>query len=131
MSDRLYMVQLRLNPVALMQFTQDQRVNRSADEDLGYSIHAWLVALFGPLAPKPFRLLDSGTAWRKDQSLQWLGYSAHDGATLREQAETFALPLALAVCDAAGLMAAKPMPATWTVSPSQSASTSTSTAPER
>lgn len=115
MSDRLYMVQLRLNPVALMQFAQDQGVNRSADEDLGYGVHAWLAALFGPLTPKPFRLLDPGVAWRKDQPLQWLGYSGHDGVTLRDQAETFALPLALAVCDAAGLMAAKPMPAIWPV----------------
>ena len=115
MSDRLYMVQLRLDPVSLIQFAQDHGVNRAADEDLGYGVHAWLAALFGPLAPRPFRLLDPGTAWRKDQSLQWLGYSRQNGATLREQAETFALPLALAVCDAAELTAAKPMPVTWTV----------------
>lgn len=115
MSDRLYMVQLRLDPISLIQFAQDHGVNRAADEDLGYGIHAWLAALFGPLAPKPFRLLEPGVAWRKDQPLQWLGYSRQDGATLREQAETFALPLALAVCDTAELLRAKPMPTTWTV----------------
>ena len=114
MSD-LYLVQLRLNPERLIQFAQDQGVNRAADEDLGYGVHTWLAALLGPLAPKPFRLLDPGTAWRKDRPLQWLGYSAQDGATLREQAETFALPLALAVCDTVDLTAAKPMPATWPV----------------
>ncbi|HCB13799.1 MAG TPA: type I-E CRISPR-associated protein Cas6/Cse3/CasE [Gammaproteobacteria bacterium] len=115
MNDCLYMVQLRLDPVSLIQFAQDHGVNRAADEDLGYGVHAWLAALFGPLAPKPFRLLEPGTAWRKDQPLQWLGYSRQDGATLREQAEMFALPLALAVCDVAELTAAKPMPATWPV----------------
>ncbi|HRY19745.1 MAG TPA: type I-E CRISPR-associated protein Cas6/Cse3/CasE [Candidatus Competibacteraceae bacterium] len=115
MNDCLYMVQLRLDPVLLIQFAQDHGVNQAADEDLGYGVHAWLAALFGPLAPKPFRLLEPGTAWRKDQPLQWLGYSRQDGATLREQAETFALPLALAVCDVAELTAAKPMPATWPV----------------
>lgn len=117
MSENLHLVQLRLNPERLIQFAQDQGVNRAADEDLGYGVHAWLAALLGPLAPKPFRLLDPGIAWRKDRPLQWLGYSARDGATLREQAETFALPLALAVCEAADLAAAKRMPATWTGGP--------------
>lgn len=115
MSESLYLVQLRLNPERLIRFAQDQGINRAADEDFGYGVHAWLAALLGPLAPKPFRLLEPETAWRKDRPLQWLGYSAQDGATLREQAETFAMPLALAVCDTADLTVAKRMPATWTV----------------
>lgn len=113
MSD-LYMVQLRLSAERLIRFAQDQGINQAWDEDLGYCAHAWLAATFGPLAPKPFRLLDPGTAWRKDRPLQWLSYSAYDGTTLREQAETFAAPLALAVCDPAELTLAKRMPAAWT-----------------
>lgn len=113
MSDHLYMVQLRLNAERLIRFAQDQGVNQAWDEDLGYCVHTWLAATFGPLAPKPFRLLDPGAAWRKNQSLQLLGYSAHAGATLREQAETFAAPLALAVADPADLNCAKRMPAPW------------------
>jgi len=113
MNETLCMVQLRLNPERLIRFAQDQGVNQTWDEDLGYCVHAWLAALFGSLAPKPFRLLDPGTAWHKDRPLQWFGYSAHDGATLREQAETFASPLALAVCDPVELTCAKPMPTTW------------------
>ncbi len=113
MNETLYMVQLRLNPERLIQFAQDQGINRAWDEDLGYCAHAWLAALFGSLAPKPFRLLDPGTAWRKDRPLQWFGYSPHDGATLREQAETFAPPLALAVCDLVELTCAKRMPTAW------------------
>ena len=115
MSDRLSMVQLRLNAERLIRFAQDQGINQARDEDLGYCIHAWLAATFGPLAPKPFRLLDANTAWRKSRPLQWLGYSAYDGADLREQAETFASPLALAVCDPADLACAKRMPVAWTV----------------
>lgn len=114
MSDNLYMVQLRLNPERLIRFAQDQGINRAWDEDLGYCVHAWLAATFGSLAPKPFRLLDAGIAWHKDRPLQWFGYSTHDGATLREQAETFAPPLALAVCDPAELVYAKRMPTAWT-----------------
>ncbi|MFZ1830291.1 MAG: type I-E CRISPR-associated protein Cas6/Cse3/CasE [Candidatus Competibacteraceae bacterium] len=113
MNETLYMVQLRLNPERLIRFAQDHGVNQTADEDLGYCVHAWLAALFGALAPKPFRLLDPGTAWQKDRPLQWFGYSTHDGATLREQAETFAPPLALAVCDPAELNCAKRMPTAW------------------
>jgi len=113
MSESLYMVQLRLNPERLIRFAQDQGVNRDWDEDLGYCVHAWLAALFGSLAPKPFRLLDPGTAWHKDRPLQWFGYSPHDGATLREQAKSFAPPLALAVCDPDELTCAKRMPMTW------------------
>jgi CRISPR system Cascade subunit CasE len=114
MSDGLFMVQLRLNAERLIRFAQDQGINQARDEDLGYCIHAWLAATFGPLAPKPFRLLDPSIAWRKNRPLQWLGYSAHDGAALREQAETFAAPLALAVCDPADLAGAKRMPPAWT-----------------
>lgn len=113
MNESLYMMQLRLNPQRLIQFAQDQGVNRAADEDLGYGVHAWLAALWGPLAPKPFRLLDPGTTWRKDQPLQWLGYSTQDGAALREQAEMFAMPLALAVSNLADLTTVKQMPMTW------------------
>jgi|APTNR8051073442_1049403.scaffolds.fasta_scaffold22604_3 CRISPR system Cascade subunit CasE len=113
MNETLYMVQLRLNPERLIRFAQDQGINRAWDEDLGYCIHAWLAALFGALAPKPFRLFDPSTTWHKDRPLKWFGYSAHDGATLREQAETFASPLALAVCDPAELSCAKRMPTAW------------------
>lgn len=113
MNETLHMVQLRLNPERLIRFAQDQGVNHVWDGDLGYCIHAWLAALFGAMAPKPFRLLDPGTTWHKGCPLQWFGYSAHDGATLREQAETFAPPLALAVCDPAELNCAKRMPTAW------------------
>lgn len=113
MSESLYMLQLRLNPQHLLRFAQDHGINRAWDEDLGYALHAWLAATLGALAPKPFRLLNLNSAWRKGQRLQVLGYSAHDGATLREYAETFAQPLALAVCNPEELSATKRMPSTW------------------
>lgn len=113
MSDHLYMVQLRLNAERLIRFAQDQGVNQAWDEDLGYCVHTWLAATFGPLAPKPFRLLDPEGSWRKKRPLQLLAYSAHAGAELCERAETFATPLALAVTESGDLAYAKRMPASW------------------
>ena len=57
MPETLNMIELPLDPEALMRFAQDHRVNRNRDEDLGYAVHAWLKALLHDMAPKPFRLL--------------------------------------------------------------------------
>jgi CRISPR system Cascade subunit CasE len=74
------------------------------DETLGYTLHAWLTALFGAHAPKPFRYFE------RRQEL--LAYAKEDAATLIAHAQAFATPQAWAALDADGV-ASKPMPASW------------------
>jgi CRISPR system Cascade subunit CasE len=104
----LHMVELRLDPEALIRFAQDQRVNRNRDEDLGYALHIWLKALLQEKAPKPFRLVQ-----HKNGIIRLLGYSLFDGSTLLNQAQTFARPLTTGVTRIDDLLHAKPMPDKW------------------
>lgn len=91
----LHMVQMHPDPAALIRFLAAQGLNRDADSDLGYGVHAWLAATFGHLAPKPFRFhLDPDK--RKPPKL--LAYSRHGREPLLDQALTFAEPAARAVC---------------------------------
>lgn len=91
----LHMVQMHPDPAALMRFLAAQGLNRDADSDLGYGVHAWLAATFGDLAPKPFRFhLDPDN--RKPPKL--LAYSPRGREPLLDQALTFAEPAARAVC---------------------------------
>jgi CRISPR system Cascade subunit CasE len=100
------MLELRIDPEALISFAQNQGINRNRDEDLGYAMHAWTKALFQELAPKPFRLLQG-------RALRFLAYSQHASGVLRDQAQTFANPLALGVTRIDDLQYAKQMPEQW------------------
>lgn len=106
----LYMVELRLEPGALLRFANDQGINRREDEDLGYAAHAWLMAMFGQDAPKPFRLLHDRQG-RKPPRL--LGFTRKPGAELAEYAQSFAPPSALQACPPDNGLPSKPMPSTW------------------
>jgi CRISPR system Cascade subunit CasE len=106
----LYMVELRLEPSALIRFANDQGINPHKDEDLGYAAHAWLMAMFGQDAPKPFRLLHDKLG-RKPPRL--LGFTRKPGAELAQRAQSFALPSALQACPLDSGFASKPMPDHW------------------
>lgn len=101
------MVEVRLDPPSLMRFLQGQGLDvDDGDEDLGYGVHAWLAAAFGPLAPKPWRLFMD-----RRRPPRILGY-AHAGADqLRDRLREFAEPGAVAVCpDPDTMIASKVMP---------------------
>jgi CRISPR system Cascade subunit CasE len=100
------MLELKLDPRALIRFAQSSGVNRNRDEDLGYATHAWLKALFQEHAPKPYRFIQGNRA-------KLLGYSLASGQALLEQAQIFANPLALGVTRIEDLKYAKPMPDQW------------------
>ena len=104
MSAPMHLVQMRLDPAALIRFAADQRLAAHNDEDGGYVLHAWLTAMFGAAAPKPFRWIE-----RKGEVL---GYAGHDAATLLEHAKAFASPLAYAALQPSTLLT-KQMPDTW------------------
>lgn len=104
----LHMLELRLDLVALLRFALDQGIDSHRDEDLGYNVHAWLAALLGKKAPKPFRLL-----LRKNGRHRLLGYTCFEGTVLRDYAESFALPLTAAITHIEDLNNTKPMPMTW------------------
>jgi CRISPR system Cascade subunit CasE len=99
----LYLVRIPVHAPRLLRFAYDHGITQE-DETLGYTLHAWLVALFGPQAPKPFRYLE-----RRGEVL---AYAHTDAATLLEEARTFADPSAWAALDAEG-MASRPMPEAW------------------
>lgn len=111
----LHMLQLQPEPAALMRFLSGQGLNRNRDADLGYGIHAWLAALFGDLAPTPFRFHADGIGRRMDSTAaprppKLLAYTAHGADALLEHAETFAEPEARAVCPLEQGLALAPMP---------------------
>jgi CRISPR system Cascade subunit CasE len=99
----LYLVRLPLRPAPLFRFATEQRIS-DPDPNLGYTCHAWLAALFGELAPRPFRYFA--------QRNEILGYGTADKTALIEHAQAFAPPLAWDALDAQGI-AAKPMPSNW------------------
>lgn len=100
----LQLLRLRINQPALMRFASDQDLLRHDDEGHGYALHAWLAAMFGPNAPRPFRLLEPRG--------ELLGYSLVDAAMLAEHAQAFATPQAWAAL-VPGSLATKPMPVSW------------------
>ncbi len=110
MTAPLYLIELRLDSSALIRFAEDQGINRREDEDLGYAAHAWLTAMFGQGAPKPFRLLLDRRNLRPPRLL---GLTRWSGEALAEYAHTFAPPLAMQVCALEDGVPAKPMPEQW------------------
>lgn len=103
MSD-LHLLRIPVDAPRLLRFAVASGITQE-DETLGYTLHAWLAALFGPQAPKPFRYLEKRG--------ELLAYAHTDAHTLLAHARTFAGPLAWAALDAEGV-ASKPMPDTWT-----------------
>lgn len=102
------LLQMHIRPDGLMRFASTQGLARAEDEDLGYACHAWLKAMFGSLAPKPFRLIE-GTGSRP---ARLLAYSTHADEALTEHAQTFADPLAHAALET-GTLAGRAMPSQW------------------
>jgi CRISPR system Cascade subunit CasE len=104
MSD-LHLLRIPVNPPHLLRFASQYGITQE-DETLGYVLHAWLMALFGKLAPKPFRYID--------RRREVLAYASSDAKTLLDHAQTFASPQAWVALDPGG-MASKPMPTAWKV----------------
>lgn len=100
----LHLLCLEIKRPALVQFARGQGLLRHDDEGHGYTLHAWLAAMFGAYAPRPFRLLESRA--------ELLGYTAADARTLTEHAQTFASPQAWSALVPESL-GTKPMPLTW------------------
>lgn len=110
MNSPLYMIELFPDPEALIRFAETQGINRREDEDLGYVTHAWLNALFGEHAPKPFRLLQDR---HNRKAPRLLGFTQSSGAELAEHARAFASALAMQVCRLDREIPAKAMPNEW------------------
>lgn len=91
--DTLHMVEIRPDVGALYRFLGHQRLaDAHRDEGLGYGMHAWLAAVLGQDAPKPWRL------WTDSKRpIRLLGYSQLEAATLRARLTQRATPAALAV----------------------------------
>jgi CRISPR system Cascade subunit CasE len=105
----MYMIDLPLDAAALTRFAwrQGHAGGRNpGDEDFGYAAHAWLVAILGEQAPRPFRLMETRTG------LRLLGYAAVGADARTQHACEFSLPDAFAVCDWSAA-AGKALPATW------------------
>jgi CRISPR system Cascade subunit CasE len=99
----LHLIRLPLHPPRLIRFAFEHGI-RQEDETLGYTLHAWLTALFGEAAPKPFRYFE------KRQEV--LAYAPLDAHTLLAIAEERGSLAALAALDTANV-ASKPMPTGW------------------
>jgi CRISPR system Cascade subunit CasE len=99
----LHLLRIPVHAPRLLRFAAEHGITQE-DETLGYTLHAWLTALFGEQAPKPFRYFE-----RRNELL---AYAPTDAATLLEQARAFASPQAWAALDAEGVVN-KPMPEHW------------------
>jgi CRISPR system Cascade subunit CasE len=101
----LHLLRIPVDPPRLLRFAAAHGITQE-DETLGYTLHAWLAALFGAHAPKPFRYF----AHRQEV----LAHTTEDAATLIVHAQAFAKPEAWAALGADGV-AGKPMPTAWRV----------------
>lgn len=99
----LYLVRIPVRAPQLMRFARESGILHD-DPTLGYTLHAWLAALFGKLAPKPFRYFE--------RRQEVLAYARVDADALLAHAQAYSLPAAWEGLDAAG-MASKPMPMAW------------------
>lgn len=99
----LYLVRLPVSHVPLLRFAAEQGIH-DPDPCLGYTLHAWLRALFGVHAPRPFRFFE--------RRREVLGYVRDNTEVLLQHAQDFGHPLAWAALDIAGV-ASKPMPNSW------------------
>lgn len=102
----LHLVRIHTDPAALMRFAAEQGFLRLDDDGHGYTIHAWLLALFGEQAPRPFRYFEKRN--------ELLGYSRVDASQLAAHAKAYAMPGAWAAMRADSL-SSKPMRVDWSV----------------
>jgi CRISPR system Cascade subunit CasE len=100
----LNLVRVKVNPPALMRFAAEQGLLRHEDDGYGYTVHAWLAAMFGAHAPKPFRFFES--------RCEILGYGRVAAETMADHARAFASPVAFGALQQEGL-ASKPMREHW------------------
>lgn len=100
----LYLIRMALHRPHLLRFARAHDLLASRADDPGYLLHAWLAAMFGAHAPKPFYFHP------KEGVL--FGYAASDEAPLMEHAAAFADPLAHEAL-ARDSLAAKEMPRDW------------------
>ena len=100
----LHLLRLQLDAPRLMRFAQSRHGLDGDDDGFGYALHAWLAAMFGAHAPKPFRFFDQGG--------ELLGYTRVNAEALLEHAHAFAPPHAFAALIPDSL-ATKAMPASW------------------
>lgn len=100
----LHMLQLQPDVAASLRWAGTQGLLGSRSDDLGYVWHALLAAVFGPLAPKPFAVVE-----HPSRPPALLGYAACGAAALQEQAMLFALPDAVTALGVTSL-AGKAMP---------------------
>lgn len=99
----LHLLRIPVQVPSLLRFAAQSGIAQ-ADETLGYTLHAWLAALFGAQAPRPFRYFDRRS--------EVLAYAHTDAASLLEHAQAYASPLAWAALDVDGV-AGKAMPKIW------------------
>jgi len=99
----LYLLRLPVHLPRLLRFAIEHGIQQE-DETLGYTLHAWLTALFGEAAPNPFRYFEKRHAV--------LAYARADVARLLSIAEQRGSLAALAALDATNV-ASKPMPVNW------------------
>jgi CRISPR system Cascade subunit CasE len=99
----LHLIRLPLHPPRLIRFAFEHGI-RQEDETLGYTLHAWLTALFGEAAPKPFRYFE--------RRQEVLAYAPVDAQSLLMIAEERGSLAALAALDTENA-ASKPMPTQW------------------
>jgi len=102
MSD-LHLLRIPVHAPRLLRFAAEHGIAQE-DVTLGYTLHAWLSALFGAQAPKPFRYIE-----RRSEVLAFAPLSHTE---LLAHAQAFAPPSAWAGLDA-DAVASKPMPAAW------------------
>lgn len=102
----LHLVRLRVRSPEFMRFAKDQGLLNSNEDRAGYAMHAWLAAMFGSRAPKPFRF--------DPFKGELLGYCDNTAAALAEQAQAFASPIAHSVL-APDSLVSKAMPLQWPV----------------
>lgn len=100
----LHLVRLRVDPSALMRFAREHGLLDQVDDGFGYVLHAWLAAMFGNDAPRPFRHFESRA--------ELLGYTRLPAPELVRSAQSFASPLAWAAMQPETLTT-KPMPTEW------------------
>ena len=99
----LHMVQMQMSSRDLARSAKTQNIPTSAN-DVGYALHGQLAALFGNLAPKPFRAIE------RKGFVTVLGYGSADQRALRDQMDIVAEPF-----DQRSLrdLATKTMPEAW------------------
>jgi len=95
-----HLVRIPIHAPRLLRFAREHGITQE-DETLGYTLHAWLTALFDAHAPKPFRYFE--------RRQEVLAYSAYDTNTLLAQAQAFSSPQAWSALDPDGVVS-KPMP---------------------